>query len=49
MTLTAKELIEKLKELPDDTDVIVVIGKEGLDGDITDVKYDGAAILEVVI
>lgn len=49
MILTVKELREKLKELPDDIDVIVSIGKEGLDGDIADVKFDGVAILEVVI
>lgn len=52
MTITAKELKEKLGKIPDDMPIVVSMGEERLDGDIVDlyIKNNGdIAILEVII
>ena len=36
--MTVKKLIEKLEEMPNDAVVISIIGKEKIDGDITDLN-----------
>ena len=36
--MTVKKLIEKLEKMPNDAVVISIIGKEKIDGDITDLN-----------
>lgn len=51
MTMTVKELQERLKQMPDDEPVIAVMGKERFEGDVVKVHEgeNGYVTLEVAI